>query len=130
MARPYRNRKRRGKRPSVYDRWQIERHPGKFEGEGLVVQYLYSDALDGEVYGYPDGSSDTVVLAPLVPRYDFWEPDAQLNRSEKRFLKTRCGAVLHESSNGFVSATWFPNTEAGKAQLNRFEKEIDHDHET
>lgn len=132
MARIHSNKKRRGYRPLNGDNWQMCEVLGKFESEGLLVQYLYDLTMngDGETYSFEDGGeSDTVLDGPFDTtslrefRGDIdYHGKVDLNRSEKRYAKFSCGAVLHESNSGFVSATWFPNTEKGKAA---FAKAVD-----
>jgi hypothetical protein len=127
MSRIHRNKKRRGVRPTNGDNWQICDYPSKCGGEGLLVQYLDDLWLNGmgEPYSHGDGGpSDVVFDGPFDMRslskfrgdIDYGD-QVGLNRSEKRFAKFSCGAVLHEDSAGFCSATWFPNTEAGRKRF-------------
>jgi hypothetical protein len=127
MARPHRNGKRRGVRPGNWANWQLCELLGKFGQEGLLVQYLYDLTMEGmgEPYSFGDGgSNDTVLAGPFgmsgLSRYrghiDYGDA-VRLNRSEKRFAKQACGAILHEDSNGFCSAVWFPNTPDGQKKF-------------
>jgi hypothetical protein len=127
MSRIHQNRKRRGHRPLNSDNWQICQVLGKCESEGLLVQYLQDLVMngDGETWSFEDGgATDTVLDGPFDKsslrrfRGDVdYNGEVALNRSEKRYAAFSCGAILHETSNGFLSATWFPNTEKGRADF-------------
>jgi hypothetical protein len=123
MARPYCNRKTRGHRPGNSEGWQIERSPGKFEGEGLLTIWAWEATMtgDGEIASNGDGGESYTRLDGPFSRAELrgWRNDdgRRLNRSEIRFANHAAGVILHERSDGFVSGRWFAADDAGRAAL-------------
>jgi hypothetical protein len=86
-------------------------HPGKFEGGLIIDEYVYAASLDGcgETVGDDEGGeSYTSVDAPLLTETD-GDP---FTPEELAFLANQAGAIVHESSDGFVGVTYFDDKDA------------------
>lgn len=91
--------------------------PGKFEGEDALSLAIYEMLLDGggdEFEGDEfSGESFTLIRGPFTMAslngkfdlltYHFNHPS--LNRAERKYLKRQAGAILYESSQGFITTT-------------------------
>jgi hypothetical protein len=94
-------------------------HLGKFEGELLVAEALYSLSLDGggdEEAGDVDITGHyTLLRGPFDQETtNRLQGEFDLNNDEVKFLRSLAGAILREGSQGFVSAQYF--TEADKLE--------------
>lgn len=85
--------------------------PGKFEGCLVCDLYAYEETLMGNGDTLSDdcgGESYTRVDGPF--QEDFIDGEygfGKLFFSEKRFLQKQVGCILTESSDGFVSVSWY-----------------------
>lgn len=108
-------------------------HPGKFEGGLIIDEHVYSLSLlgDGETVGSDDGGeSYTRLDGPFQASGDVQEP---LNEEEVAFLAQQAGAILYESSDGFVDVTYYASKEALNKAWTEIEAEYageDEDQET
>ena len=103
--------------------------PGKFEGELLVTELLYTATLDG---GPDDEASDEFagtwfgrLDGPLVQDY----LADKLTDEEREFLSSQAGAILCEDTQGFVSASYYETKEALDADWNSIVSDLTPDDE-
>lgn len=118
MARPFHNRKRRG--GSVGELPMYE-HPGKYEGELALVEYLDGMGAD-EWEGDDNGGENYAIIRGPFDATD--DGVVKLNRAERRFIKRLAGVILHTSSTGFVTPEYFYRTEPGKSAMEERWQEI------
>ena len=91
---------------------------GKFEGGLIVDEHVYSISLNGcgETVGSEfRGESYTSLEGPFSP-CDDCDP---LTPDEISFLASRAGAILYESSDGFVEVSYYEDEEAFLVAWNR-----------
>jgi hypothetical protein len=123
MARPYGNRRRPGHDRGRRDNLTMAIGPGKFEGELALAEWAHETSLDGCAETIGDefgGESDTLLEGPFRPsELRDWRDGygRTLNRSDRLYAKGSAGCILHETSNGFVSATFYPRTADGRAVM-------------
>ena len=89
-------------------------HPGKFEGELLVAVPLYQLSLDGHCDEEIGDACEGPVWFGLLrgPFMDITEADGEpLNEQEREFLASLAGAIVEESSDGFVSVTYYEDSD-------------------
>ena len=89
--------------------------PGKFEGELLVSELLYDEALgwgsgdeigDVQDFGhYQRIDADAELAGDLDKRYG-------LTGEELAFMRKQVGAIIHTDNSGFVRVEWFESKKA------------------
>ena len=98
----------------THDGLRMADGPGKFEGELLVSERLYWSTLDGgadEEYPVGEGMGWYGLIRAgsfgggwhgMLTRDGF-----ELNEAEADYLASHVGAILYETPDGFVSATYY-----------------------
>jgi hypothetical protein len=98
-------------------------HHGKFEGGLIIDEYVHAASLDGcgETVGSDDGGeSYTSVDGPfadITPANEDGTP--MFNADEIAFLASQAGAIIYESSDGFVDVTYYDDEESYLVAWNR-----------
>jgi hypothetical protein len=103
-------------------------NPGKYESEPHATVYADWLSLDGDGETYSDGDggeSYTVIDGPFdaesVGRFNLDNPDYRLDADDHEIMLNAIGVILCESSQGFVSATWYTNRESYDADVKEIE---------
>jgi hypothetical protein len=78
-------------------------HAGKFEGGLIIDEYVHAASLDGcgETVGSDDGG------------------ESYTSVDEIAFLASQAGAIIYESSDGFVNVTYYADEESYLVAWNR-----------
>ncbi len=88
-------------------------HPGKFEGGLALVEHLYSMSLDGceETVSMEDGGdSATLLRSPIDFQSYYGTLPEGMTVAEHDYLMSLAGVILHESTQGFVSAYYYADS--------------------
>lgn len=87
--------------------------PGKFEGEAVSTLYLYDIVQNGDGETFSDdtgGEYYTFIDGPF--RLEGRTIDGHfIDDDDMAMVESSAGACLHESSDGFCSATWYETQE-------------------
>ena len=93
-------------------------NPGKYEGELAIVPLLHALSLDGwadNEIEFGGGAVAVLLRGPFAG--DGWlaaasaRPDLGLTAADLAYCLTLRGVILHESSDGFVSADYFTSVD-------------------
>jgi hypothetical protein len=117
MARPFRSRGRRG---GIRKDIRPVRGFGKFEGCDATDIYAYDYVTNGfssdiasSEFG---GESATLIecdfrrngdLYGSIDLLRYYTTSNRLNRAERRYIRKMVGAIVYESSYGFVTVNWY-----------------------
>ena len=95
----------------VVDHSQLTRaaSPGKFEGELAATEFLYNLGQFDATESMDDGGGWWgMIRGPIdVPLVEFLDEGHDLCGLDIVFLRQTAGAIFHEGSDGFVSATYY-----------------------
>ena len=94
-------------------------HPGKFEGELALAEWAYQATLDGGSETIGDCSTIGWASSRLDGPFNGDDERAAeeacgpLTDADRAFLRSLAGAIVTETDQGFVSASWYTD----KAEL-------------